>query len=62
MITGGAGAASTPAFYGRVFNQIFNFIFAGSPSPCADTDSQANASETSITSRLSVDVSRQPVS
>jgi tripartite-type tricarboxylate transporter receptor subunit TctC len=24
MITGGAGAASTPAFYGRVFNQIFN--------------------------------------
>src|SRR2546422_133160 len=24
MITGGAGAASTPAFYGRLFNQIFN--------------------------------------
>jgi tripartite-type tricarboxylate transporter receptor subunit TctC len=24
MMTGGAGAASTPAFYGRVFNQIFN--------------------------------------
>jgi tripartite-type tricarboxylate transporter receptor subunit TctC len=24
MMTGGAGAASTPAFYGRVFNQLFN--------------------------------------
>src|SRR5262249_54782573 len=24
MMTGGAGAASTPAFYGRVFNEIFN--------------------------------------
>ncbi|HKN10292.1 MAG TPA: hypothetical protein VJ376_12540, partial [Pseudomonadota bacterium] len=24
MVTGGAGAASTPAFYGRLFNQIFN--------------------------------------
>jgi len=24
MITGAAGAASTPAFYGRLFNQIFN--------------------------------------
>jgi tripartite-type tricarboxylate transporter receptor subunit TctC len=24
MIAGGAGAASTPAFYGRVFNQLFN--------------------------------------
>ena len=24
MITGGAGAASTPAFYGRLFNEIFN--------------------------------------
>jgi tripartite-type tricarboxylate transporter receptor subunit TctC len=24
MMTGGAGAASTPAFYGRLFNQIFN--------------------------------------
>src|SRR6266436_1278883 len=23
MVTGGAGAASTPAFYGRLFNQIF---------------------------------------
>src|SRR6516165_2929042 len=62
MITGGAGAASTPAFYGRVFNQIFNFIFAPSASPCADTASPANASETPITSRLFVDVSRQPVS
>jgi hypothetical protein len=37
MITGGAGAASTPAFYGRVFNQIFNFIFVGLPSPWPDT-------------------------
>ena len=24
MVTGGAGAASTPAFYGRLFNQIFH--------------------------------------